>query len=305
MQLFSDVERIIQDNFERKHFLGTIVYVDERGPKLSKYFNIIDGQQRITSFMLFLKAIADLSEDTELYAEIVDDYLLNPRSEENDKIKLKSVEKDRIVFRKIIENQNVEEVSKIFENYNLFVDNIQESQYRPKDFFDALSLIEIVYIELNGNDESENPQIIFESINSTGLSLSASDLIRNFLLMGIDYETQNRLYKDYWTQIEDKIPTNQISTFIRFYLTLKYGVTVNERRIYEEYKRFFIKKKYTPELAIKELETYSKYYYWIFSENVPAKKVNEKIKYINLMKATVVYPYFMEILKLADEAQYT
>ena len=69
MQLFSDVERIIQDNFERKHFLGTIVYVDERGPKLSKYFNIIDGQQRITSFMLFLKAIADLSKDTELYAE--------------------------------------------------------------------------------------------------------------------------------------------------------------------------------------------------------------------------------------------
>lgn len=305
MQLFSDVERIIQDNFERKHFLGTIVYVDERGPKLSKYFNIIDGQQRITSFMLFLKAIADLSKDTELYAEIVDDYLLNPRSEENDKIKLKSVEKDRIVFRKIIENQNVEEASKVFENYNLFVDNIQESQYNPKDFFDALSLIEIVYIELNGNDESENPQIIFESINSTGLSLSASDLIRNFLLMGIDYETQNRLYKDYWTQIEDKIPTNQISTFIRFYLTLKYGVTVNERRIYEEYKRFFIKQKYTPELAIKELEAYSKYYYWIFSENVPANRVNEKIKYINLMKATVVYPYFMEILKLADEGQYT
>ena len=87
-QLFNDVQNIIEDDFNRKHFLGTIVYVDERGPKLSKNFIIIDGQQRITSFMLFLKAVADLSEDEELYNEILDDYLLNPRSEENDKLKL-------------------------------------------------------------------------------------------------------------------------------------------------------------------------------------------------------------------------
>ena len=97
-QLFNDVQNIIEDDFNRKHFLGTIVYVDERGPKLSKNFIIIDGQQRITSFMLFLKAVADLSEDEELYNEILDDYLLNPRSEENDKLKLKSVEKDRFIF---------------------------------------------------------------------------------------------------------------------------------------------------------------------------------------------------------------
>ena len=112
-QLFNDVQNIIEDDFNRKHFLGTIVYVDERGPKLSKNFIIIDGQQRITSFMLFLKAVADLSEDEELYNEILDDYLLNPRSEENDKLKLKSVEKDRIIFRQVIENKPVSLISKI------------------------------------------------------------------------------------------------------------------------------------------------------------------------------------------------
>ena len=113
-QLFNDVQNIIEDDFNRKHFLGTIVYVDERGPKLSKNFIIIDGQQRITSFMLFLKAVADLSEDEELYNEILDDYLLNPRSEENDKLKLKSVEKDRIIFRQVIENKPVSLISKIY-----------------------------------------------------------------------------------------------------------------------------------------------------------------------------------------------
>ena len=222
-QLFNDVQNIIEDDFNRKHFLGTIVYVDERGPKLSKNFIIIDGQQRITSFMLFLKAVADLSEDEELYNEILDDYLLNPRSEENDKLKLKSVEKDRIIFRQVIENKPVSLISKIFENYQYFKECLENSRYEPKQFFDALSVIEIVYIELNGNDDSENPQIIFESINSTGLSLTASDLIRNFLLMGISYDLQSQLYKDYWMSIESRIPTSQISTFIRFYLTIKYG----------------------------------------------------------------------------------
>lgn len=279
--------------------------MDERGPKLSKYFNIIDGQQRITSFMLFMKAIADLSDDESLYDEILDDYLLNPRSDENNKIKLRSVEKDRLIFRKIIEKHEVEETSKIHENFNLFITKIEESEYEPKEFFDALGMIEIVYIELNGNDESENPQVIFESINSTGLSLTASDLIRNFLLMGIDHETQNRLYKDYWTKIEERIPTNQLSTFIRFYLTLKFGATVTERRVYEEYKRFFNNNYYTPETAIKELENYSKYYFWPNNQIIPKSTVNERIKRVNLMKATVVYPYLMQILKLGDEGIYT
>ncbi|MGX7350950.1 hypothetical protein RU97_GL000335 [Enterococcus canis] len=300
-QLFEDVEKIIQDNFSSKHFLGTIVYVDERGPKLSKYFNIIDGQQRITSFMLFLKAIADISNDEELYSEIVDDYLKNPRSDENNKIKLRSVEKDRFVFRKIIENMSIEEPSKVYENYQLFVTKIKASDYEPRDFFNALSMIEIVYIELNGNDESENPQVIFESINSTGLSLTASDLIRNFLLMGIDHETQNRLYQDYWTKIEERIPTNQISTFSRFYLTLKYGATVTESRVYEEYKRFFNSNRYSAEVAIKELENYSKYFLWLTSEEIPDNMVNERIKRINQLKSTVTYPYLMQILKLADD----
>ena len=304
-QLFNDVQNIIEDDFNRKHFLGTIVYVDERGPKLSKNFIIIDGQQRITSFMLFLKAVADLSEDEELYNEILDDYLLNPRSEENDKLKLKSVEKDRIIFRQVIENKPVSLTSKIYENYQYFKECLENSPYEPKQFFDALSVIEIVYIELNGNDDSENPQIIFESINSTGLSLTASDLIRNFLLMGISYDLQSQLYKDYWMSIESRIPTSQISTFIRFYLTIKYGNTVNEKKVYDEYKRFFINEGYSPEKAINELDLYSKFYHWVVNETIPHTPTNEIIKRINLMKATIAYPYIMEILKLNADGAYT
>jgi uncharacterized protein with ParB-like and HNH nuclease domain len=303
-QLFGDVQNIIVDDFNRKHFLGTIVYVDERGPKLSKNFIIIDGQQRITSFMLFLKAVADLSNDEELYNEILDDYLLNPRSDENDKLKLKSVEKDRLIFRQIIENKPVVVTSKIYENYQYFKECLQKSVYEPKQFFDALSVIEIVYIELNGNDDSENPQIIFESINSTGLSLTASDLIRNFLLMGISYDLQTRLYKDHWVSIENRIPTSQISTFIRYYLTIKYGNTVNEKKVYDEYKRFFINESYIPEKAIEELNRYSKFYHWIVNETLPHSKTNEIIKRINLMKATVAYPYIIEVLKLNEDGLY-
>ncbi|WP_326717458.1 DUF262 domain-containing protein [Vagococcus jeotgali] len=303
-QLIKDIEKIIESDFMITHFLGTIVYVNDTGPQLSHYYNIIDGQQRITSFMLFLRAIASVTDDQLLRDEVIEDYLKNLRHSENDHLKLKSIEKDRIAFKAIMEDQ-VGQGSKLYENYEFFKKHITESEYTAQQFFDALSKVQIVYIELNGNDKGENPQVIFESINSTGLSLTSSDLIRNFLLMGMDYEAQTRLYHDYWVKIESRIPTNQISTFIRFFLTFNTSNVVTEGRVYQEYKRFFEENQLDSETAIQELTLYSLYYQWLNEEQIPNGNVNAHLKHINAMKATVVYPYLMKVLKYTDDGLYS
>lgn len=300
-KLFNDLEGIIKDNYNKNHFVGTIVYVYEAGNKQSTNYIIIDGQQRITTFMILLKAIYDMLEAEDLKEEIKEEYLTNKRLEENDHLKLKSVEKDRIVYSRLVLEGKLDSPSKIIENYKYFKEKLKNSNFLVEDIYKALSYIEIVYIELNSNRESENPQVIFESINSTGLSLSAADLIRNFILMGLNYTEQTYLYNSFWTKIEENLNNNQISNFVRDYLTMKTGVIANKNKVYEEYKQYFIKNNYTSRDAIESLYSYSKYYNWLLETKIPNLRINKYLGHLNKTKATIVYPYFLKILKFYDE----
>ena len=300
-KLFKDLEEIIENSYNKNHFVGTIVYVYEAGNKQSTNYIIIDGQQRVTTFMILLKAIYDEIESENTKEEIKEEYLINKRLEENNHLKLKSVEKDRIVYSGLILEGKLDSPSKIIENYKYFKQRIKGSNYSVEEIYKALSYIEIVYIELNSNIESENPQVIFESINSTGLSLSAADLIRNFILMGLNYTEQTYLYNNFWTKIEENLNNNQISNFVRDYLTMKTGVIANKTKIYEEYKQYFQKNAYTSRAAIESLYNYSKYYNWLLETKIPNFKINRYLGHLNKTKATIVYPYFLKILKFYDE----
>lgn len=114
------------------------------------------------------------------------------------------------------------EESQILLNYNLFMDLIRESNLSSEEIYQGIQKLEIVYIQLT--KEKENPQLIFESLNSTGLDLTQADLIRNYLLMGQAYDQQEKLYNDYWIKLEKMLPDAMISDFIRDYLTLKTGI---------------------------------------------------------------------------------
>ena len=176
--------------------LGAIVYVAETGRKLSHIYRIIDGQQRLMSLMLLLKSLADVND--QVRAEIQEQYLTNKYLEENNHLKLKPVAHDMEAFEAVMNDRldQYNEPSKVVKNYQYFKKRIQQSEFSSMELYEALNHFNMVYIELTNDVQDENPQVIFESLNSTGVSLSASDLVRNFLLMKLDSDKQSRLYQE-------------------------------------------------------------------------------------------------------------
>lgn len=293
-QYFSDIERIIKSDYENEHFLGTIVYVQNDLPDLMKERLLIDGQQRVTTSFILLKAIMDIIKEQDqgniTWKKIRDTYLVNPYGKGDTEIKLMPVDSDKIAYNELLLGNEMD--SKIHENYNICREKILASEYNVEEIYKALGLINIVYISL---DRSENPQIIFESLNSTGLSLNQSDLIRNFILMGLDYDMQNKLYNNYWKKIEKLLPNKVISEFVRDYLTMKEGVVPNQNKVYDAFKLFYYDNKFSSEEILIELLRYSNYYEIIINSNSSYDKINIQLNYINTIRNTVSYPVLLKV----------
>ena len=226
LQLFNDVINLTATH--KTHFIGTICYKSHG----RNDFVIIDGQQRLTSIMLMMKAIYDICDDEKLRKKINDRYLINDYSKYSDggkKLKLKPIKKDENVFDKLMGTEKAylseifsveEKVTNIFKNYELFIELTQKEVTRGKsldEIEDAVEGLEIVEICLT----DENPQVIFESLNSTGLGLTNTDLLRNYLLMSLAYKDQEVLYQNYWMRIEELIKSENMEQFLVDYLILK------------------------------------------------------------------------------------
>jgi len=206
-QLFNDLLDIMKYDF-RNHFLGSIVYVFEDS-KPGMEFLIIDGQQRIATISILLLALHNLIVNGEIEVEskslneqIKETYLIDKFAKENRRIKLKPVKKDNEAFLKLFKNDREEFIwdSNITRNYHYFINRIKESNILADDLFEAIKKLIIVDIRLNSNDD--DPQLIFESLNSTGLNLTQADLVRNFILMGKAKSLQDKFYENYWNPIE-------------------------------------------------------------------------------------------------------
>lgn len=291
---FLDIERIINSDFKKRHFLGTVVYVQNELPGLMKERVIIDGQQRITSTLILLKAIMDISKELDSkdinWMEIRDTYLINPYGRGDTEYKLMPVDKDREAYKELMNDNKTNSI--IYSNYNACKIFIEKSKFDIKSIYEALGNIDVVYIAL---DLSEDPQIIFESLNSTGLSLTESDLIRNFILMGLDYTKQSSLYNNYWRKIESILPNKIISEFIRDFITMKQGIVPNKNKVYDAFKVYFFENKYSPERILEELLKYSSYYGNIINSSTEDVEVNNILNYINIIKNTVSYPYLLKL----------
>lgn len=302
IKLFEDIENIVINNFNITHFIGTVVYVE--GVKNYEFEDcvIVDGQQRITTLTLILKAIMDtLAEDKKIKKEQIYDSYLVHKYKEGENARLILCKDDFDNWKKILNNdfEEVDKASCIYQNYILFKKLISESKFSCEDIFKALNNLELVYIML---EKTENPQLIFESLNSTGLSLTQGDLIRNYLLMNHEYEKQTRLYLNYWYKIEKKIGNIEISNFISTYLSMKTGKSVKENELYEKFREFKTKKilkeeNLDEEYFLEELLLYSKYYSWFINIDCPYENINYLLNNIETLKSTVVYPtllYFFE-----------
>ena len=297
-KLFTDIENIIKHNEEIEHFLGTVVYVLTKIERDYEEYVLIDGQQRITSISLLLKALHEkiISEDTK--ESIWEQYLINKKSLDNIRIRLKPIESDSVSYKQLIDNNDDSSNSNVCRNYKIFKELLENSHYSAEQIYSALYKIELVTIKLEKDKKSENPQLIFESLNSTGLSLTQADLIRNYLLMNSEYEKQTVLYKNFWLKIEIELTNKKISDFIRDFLTMKTGKIANKNKVYDDFKEYMrIQKELNEEAVLEELVTYSKYYNWFLNANSNNEKINEKLKHFKYLKNTTVYPLLLSIFE--------
>lgn len=239
-QLYDDLKTIVRDNRD-SHFFGSIVSaVAPNGSKIE--YHIIDGQQRLTTVTLLLLAIRNLiakekivSGQGKLDEQINQRFLISPWAKEEDQIKLRPVKSDRDALSGLFgEEEDFDPASNLTLNYRFFCDQLLKEEVTVDELYGAIGKLEIISITL---DPGDNAQLIFESLNSTGLALQEGDKIRNYILMGQTPKDQNKLYDAYWTTIE-RCTGNDVSSFVRDYLSIKQQVTPTISNVYRAFKAY-------------------------------------------------------------------
>lgn len=304
-QYFEDIEDIALNEDMQGHFLGTVVFVKASFPGMGSDYIIIDGQQRITTTFLMLKALQDAIEDENTKEDIRETYFENRNVEEAYKYKLLSVEDDRKDFLELIVHNVSTKTSKIHMNYKYLRTLILHSSASPMALYEALQKLKIVYIQLEQGKKDENPQVIFESLNSTGLSLTESDLIRNFLLMNEEPEVQKNLYYHYWLRMEELLTNAKISDYIRDYLTMKTSTIPNKSKVYESFKQYMFTENLTSEILLKDLLKFARHYSILLNPEGMDRDIQHYLTSVLQLKSTVTYPYLLRLLNLYEEQRIT
>jgi uncharacterized protein with ParB-like and HNH nuclease domain len=296
-QLFDDLSNIINDNF-RTHFMGSIVHVYSQEGESYEYM-IIDGQQRLTTISLLLLAIHNIIksgqiEDDKVNVEkIRDEYLIDKYAHGNKKIKLKPIKDDSIAFERLFGDEDKITESNITHNYNYIYENLLKTKHKLSDIYKAVEKLIIVEIELKAADD--DPQLIFESLNSTGLGLTEADKVRNYILMKQERTIQERFYDKYWNKIE--ISTQyKVSPFLRDYLTIKNNKIPKIEDVYFAFKAYHRNCLQDLEDILIELLSYSKIYNSIITNNFDNIRIKNYITDINNLETVVSYPFILELL---------
>ncbi|MCH4605835.1 DUF262 domain-containing protein [Helicobacter pylori] len=238
-KLLQDIIHISQN--KKTHYMGSITYIlhlidDEKSLRQLQEFVIIDGQQRVTTIMLLLKAIETKIPNEEIKKEIGN--LLNLSGQ---RLRLKPIKSDKEAFDLVMQNRSheIQGVSRIKENYKFFTKELERyisKGVRIEEIYGAFLRLKIVAVGLElGEDD---PQVVFESINATGVQLKGLDLIRNYLMMGENSAKQNHLYNTYWVPLEDWLGEKELNDFIKTYLRIYFEdrLKEGEREVYDALK---------------------------------------------------------------------
>lgn len=317
-QLWFDILRASKFKEKQNHFIGSIVYIDMGTPAgRPQQLLLIDGQQRLTTISILLCAIKDYVQkfnlETKLInlAKIKNQFLYNSDEIDEDRYKLLLNVQDKETYIKLIDN-TIFTVNKpatnIIKCYEFFYERIEDfiKQHGQIDEIYA-GIFKLSLVSISLDKDSDNPQMIFESMNSTGKDLSQTDLLRNYLLMDLTPEKQTRLYKTYWKPMEElfgediyKNDVNKFDYFIRDFLTLKSdtGYICKINNVYENFKRYYLDNNCEKFAVLKDLFTYAKYYACIdlLQENDDELKLHwQEFKKLD---SHVVYPF---LLKLYDD----
>lgn len=292
-RLFDDLEKMLK-NDTKNHFFGSIVSLEgERDERI-----LIDGQQRITTVYLLFLAIANALEQTgeekdrRMAASIRSNYIIDNPDDGGDgkpKLRLKLVKDDNDILTAVTYGMKTAHGSSVSDNYAYLRRRLSDSFFGPRDIYDACKRLVIINIKLEASD---NPQLVFESLNSTGLDLSEGDKIRNFVLMDIPSHEQEVYYTQYWNRIE-KNTSYDVSSFIRHYLTAADRKTPNKSAVYEEFKGYAEGKDIRKLMA--KLRDYSERYseFMHAASGIPA--VDDAMRRLNLLGFDITSPYLLAL----------
>lgn len=303
-RLWNDIVNM-QKKRKMGHFVGSIVNIAEQAmPTGVQKYMIIDGQQRITTLTLLLLALRDYAiahpEDTTINSKRIDNMLLKNEYEVgNERYKLLLTETDRDILICLVEKKPIPDnaKSKLLDNYKFFVGKIADMELFPAEVYESIGKLQIVNITLDRT--VDDAQAIFESLNSTGKELSESDLIRNYVLMGLEPSEQTYVYVHLWRPMEQlfvyETQDSVMDSFFRHYLTMKLTRIPKQGRVYEEFKLYHLNCEFDSirELC-QDLLTYATYYTNIVfkrSSNPELKKLYEDI--IDL-RMEVSYPFLLK-----------
>ena len=316
-QLWDDILRTGNDDQIAAHFVGAIVYIKEGVYQVTRQspLLVIDGQQRLTTVMLILEALARHLGDGEPVdgfspEKLRSYYLLNPleKGERGFKLVLTQTDKESLIALMQQRSLPTEASLRIMENFEFFEQQIADLGH---DFAPLCrGLAKLMVVDVGLDREQDNPQLIFESMNSTGRALSQADLIRNFVLMGLEPVQQTRLYEDHWRPMELAFGQDAYGThfdrFMRHYLTLKTGEIPKVGKVYEAFKKYASRPTITRDgidLLVTDIQRFADYYCSIALGRESPGRLNEAFRDLRELRVGVAYPFILELYSDYDTDQ--
>ncbi|MGO2952833.1 MAG: DUF262 domain-containing protein [Lactobacillus sp.] len=297
-QLFNDLVSLTKHH-RTTHFFGSIVEMSNQDGTSGEYI-IIDGQQRITTIYLLLLSMVKLlnegkitSVDPNLVKRIENSYLVDEYEPEDQKIRLKPVKNDKAALTRLFgDKRDYMYASNITTNYLYFYNRVIAKEITVDQLFEAIRRLMVIDISLKqGEDDA---QLIFESLNSTGLDLTEADKIRNYVLMNQSIELQRAYYEKYWNPIE-KNTDYKVSEFVRNYLTFKLKRAPKFNSIYIEFKKYVETQSQPIETILASLEEYSRYENEIDHASTGNYHVDELLQRLNILDVGVTKPYLLAL----------
>ncbi len=308
-QLWEDILRAGANNEIPAHFIGSIVYIEKGLYQVSSQspLLVIDGQQRLTTVSLIIAALARHLGDSEPIdgfsaKKLRHYYLLNPLEDGKQRYKLLLTQTDEQTLQAIVDQKPLPTQSslRVRENFGFFKERVTALGEDLVPFCKGLEKLMMVDISLSR--EQDNPQLIFESMNSTGLELSQADLIRNFVLMGLEPDRQMRLYTEHWRPMElafgQAAYGKHFDGFMRRYLTFKTGDIPNVSQVYETFKSYAHRAETASngvETLVADLHKFADHYCAMALGRESEQRLDVAFRDLRDLKVDVAYPLLLEL----------